>query len=179
MSDVDERSIATTDEIEAALAEAEAQKSAIPSLDDGNSDSLSEDVVPIPVEADLPAGTAIPRQAPNESEDNPRVVVTVHGEEAGESCPPSKTPVARASSLVDTCLHYLDRGLDLMHRPFRRLSPDTRQAVGALAIVTIVMSVLASTLLPILFPPRDAVTLLKNETQAVRQNTAPADDSSP
>ena len=69
-----------------------------------------------------------------------------------------------------------DTVLTVLNRPFEWMSPETRRLVGFLALVTVIMSLLAGTLLPYLYPTRDALTQLADQTAEVEsreQGAAP------
>jgi hypothetical protein len=195
MSDQNPTSLATEDEITAALAEAERQAAGIPSLDDGS----DENVVHVPVETgpprrpqpppkpdDSPASrvVAVPRPAA----DPPETAAAVAAEpvaddsldEESDDEPINRPPIlSRLTRFVWLVYDGMDLALWAINRPFEWMKPETRQLTGMLGIVTIATSLLALYLLPILAPPRDAITILKEqalEAQAVLEGAVAPDD---
>lgn len=71
----------------------------------------------------------------------------------------SPTQAASASLLY----RLLDKALDLIDRPFARLSPKTRHIIGLVGLVTLVISLVAGYVLPVLMPRDNAFTFLENK----------------
>jgi hypothetical protein len=67
----------------------------------------------------------------------------------------------------------LDALLAAVNWPFNRMGPEARQLVGILATVTIVVSLLAAHFLPILLPPRDAISQLHQRVLQTQTGPAP------
>lgn len=186
--------IVSDEEIQAALAEAQAQAAQIPNLDDG----VAQNVVHVPVEPapvpgvrkkastgssdPLPVVDYIP-DAPPKDEKQPRPgflsalfrQVRRHfgfrprqsrrRSATAETPLPAKPAVPSFWSIL---YRMLDLILGLINRPFARLSAETRSALGLVAITTIVISVLAMLLLPRLMPPGDVYSKLERESSAAR-----------
>ncbi|GEM_PF-1752929 len=150
--------LATADEIEAALAEAEARAAAIPSLDQ----DTQAPVVRIPVEAQRLA------PLPRPSASNPATPDTAQpsGPMAPESTAPpapsesAKAPavsVGSARRLASLPYRVADRVLWALNLPFGWVPLSARRLIGPLAIATIVTSLAALFLLPLIYPPRPLV----------------------
>lgn len=171
-------------EIQAALAEAEAQATSIPSLDDGQSPA----VVPIPVETTAPL-RPLPREAPAPSSPPPPPTATAtkepatKGGTAENTASESATEPARWQRLyariADVLYAAVDRVLWALNRPFEKLSGDTRQLFVLLAVVTMVVALTAACLLPRLWPPRDAVSQLTRQSAALQQAVEAPSPSDP
>jgi hypothetical protein len=57
----------------------------------------------------------------------------------------------------------LDQALDRVNRPFERLGTEVRALVGWVALVTLVVSILAIVLMPLVLPHRDAIVFLQEK----------------
>ncbi|MFH1747345.1 MAG: hypothetical protein ABIG44_09915 [Planctomycetota bacterium] len=57
----------------------------------------------------------------------------------------------------------VDGLLDVINRPFARLSPETRRIIGLVGTITLLLSVLAPLLLPLIMPRNDAFTFLEQK----------------
>lgn len=149
--------LASEAEIQAALAEAEAEGE-IPSLDDG------QPIVAVPVPVQVDVG---PPPAKRSSDGKGRHVVAtvavVDGQEGAAAA--GKGLVWRWSLLWRVPYRALDIGLDVVNYPFRRLGPGARIAVAALAITTLIMSALAVFVLPVVAPHRTAISDLRQKCQ--------------
>lgn len=181
-------------EIQAALAEAQAQATSIPSLDDGQSAA----VVPVPVETAAPL-RPLPREAPPDVAPAPVAAPEPAAAQpvATPTPAPGSTPPASAEApaaglpeestaepaagarwwriggrIVDLLYSLIDGVLWALNRPFERLSAETRQLLGVLALVTVIISLAAAYWLPRLWPPRDAVSQLSRQSAAVQQTLA-------
>jgi|GEM_PF-6451055 len=181
-------------EIQAALAEAQAKATEIPSLDDGQ----GQHVVPVPIEPPAPPRpAAVPRPAATVAPAAPRASATP----AAPAGPPATAPqpgwlstllagllgwlrigkrkaaadAGARRSLCELLLRALDRFLTVVNRPFERLSPETRNLAGMLALVTIVVALGSLYLLPRLSPPRDALSQLARQRAAVEAAPATRD----
>jgi hypothetical protein len=120
--------VAPEAEIQVAAAEAAAQAAELPSLEAG----AAPEVVHIPVEGPpLPRTPATP--APKSADAPPEVATAV--------IPPQPARHRAPYAAMDGLLWALNR-------PFQWLSPNARQLIGLLAIVTLVISLLALLLLP-------------------------------
>ena len=96
---------------------------------------------------------------------------------ATRSGPPStpRPPDAIASRPSNPAFRLIDITLDLINRPFTRLSPDTRRIIGIVGIVTLVTSLLSAVLLPLVIPHKDALTFLQQKRVEVL--LAPAEEA--
>jgi hypothetical protein len=204
MPDNERSTIATADEIEAALAEAEAQATQIPNLDPGHSQSI----IPVPVEPgprpalpkqrapDVspvdatppsgPADTKQPVQAPRTSGRLATLIrqwlswLTRGFRQPGPTPPRVQRevgdqPAAEGGGLGRALYRLVDTLLWAINRPFEWMSPQTRQWTGLVAIVTIFTSLLALWLFPLLCPRRDALSQLTRQSAQVQaEGRAPA-----
>lgn len=68
----------------------------------------------------------------------------------------------------------VDRALAVLNFPFEGLSPAARQALGLVAVVTILLSLLAGLVLPRLAPPRDPLSYLQRVRAEVTARQAAA-----
>lgn len=136
-------------EIEAALEQA-AREVNIPTLDDDGG------VVPIPVPVQAGAQPVATAHSIGDLESPPP---DDELEDHSYQPPPGVGPIYR----------IVDQTLWAINRPFVWLRPETRQTVGVIAIVTIVVAVAASILLPKLLPNRHFLTDLKARSHAVAQ----------
>lgn len=57
----------------------------------------------------------------------------------------------------------LDRALDRVNRPFERVGTGVRALVGWVALVTLMVSILAIVLMPLVLPHRDAIVFLQEK----------------
>lgn len=178
-------------EIQAALAEAEAQATSIPSLDDGQPPA----VVSVPVETAAPL-RPLPRESPPEAAAtapttpgvSPPPAVTPAPAPGGAPSGPAEAQAAASPAessaepavaaarwwgvggrIVDLLYSVIDGVLWALNRPFEKLSAETRQLLGLLALVTVIVSLTAAYLLPRLCPPRDAVSQLTRQSAALQQ----------
>ncbi|MEW6197610.1 MAG: hypothetical protein AB1601_02950 [Planctomycetota bacterium] len=183
-------------EIQAALAEAQAHATSIPSLDDGQSPT----VVPVPVETAAPL-RPLPREAPPEAA-APAPGATPEpaaapapgstppdpagAQAAGPPADPTAEPAGAgprwwrvAGRILDLLYNFVDGVLWALNRPFEKLSAETRQLLGWLALATVVVSLAAAYWLPRLWPHRDAVSQLTRQSAALQQTLAapPAADA--
>jgi hypothetical protein len=145
-------------EIEAALAEAEAHADGIPDLDDG---AGAPEVVHVPLDASRPL----------RGKREPVAIVQSPGaptDEEAADADADDTPRTWHQRLLHQVYVAIDTLLWAVNRPFQWLSPDARRLVGAVAAVTIVMTIAAHALLPTLFPPRDPVSVLERQSTAAR-----------
>ena len=185
-------------EIQAALAEAEAQATSIPSLDDGQPPA----VVSVPVETAAPL-RPLPRESPPEAAAtapttpgvSPPPAVTPAPAPGGAPSGPAEAQAAASPAessaepavaaarwwgvggrIVDLLYSVIDGVLWALNRPFEKLSAETRHLLGLLALVrpllpgrTVTVSLTAAYLLPRLCPPRDAVSQLTRQSAALQQ----------
>lgn len=163
MNDQEPAALVSEDEIERALAEAEDERG-IPNLDDGQSPR----VVPIPVTADQvqPVATA---RAPETFEKQYVAVVGSPDSDAAAELLGEATggPATARRSFLDIVYAALDRTLWAVNLPFQKLGAGARQWIGALAIVTLAMALVAMHVLPIAVPNRTlAGELRRNAEQA-------------
>ena len=79
-----------------------------------------------------------------------------------------------AVSLMKRIWRALDAALDAINRPFGWLNDEARQLVGLVALVTLVVSIAAMILMPLLVPRRDALTLLREQVAQLRKPAASA-----
>ena len=145
----------TDDAIQAAIAEAESLSS--------DSNDADTQVVPVPVSDDR----GFTRRSPADNTDIGALVVAVSDVDdavAADEAQPQQTQ----RSLGRLLYSVADSALWALNYPFSRLRPATRQLIGIAAIVTIVTSLLAHMLIPIMFPPRDAITILQDRAESVR-----------
>ncbi len=98
-------------------------------------------------------------------------------EESSAQTEPAPAPEQDAAgarpSALSRLLWLLDTVLELVNRPFAFLTPEARRTIGAVSLVTLLVSVLAGYLLPILVPRQDPVTTLYRMRAEVL--AAPAD----
>lgn len=147
MTDQDGSPIVSDAEVEAALAQA-ARESNIPTLEDSN----GVVAIPVPVQAGAqPTATAEPIED---------LVPTPGTDAQGE---PARTVPADAGLLY----RIVDRALWAVNRPFTWIRPGSRQIIGTVAVITIVMALLAMTLLPAIAPNRHFLTDLKQRCEAL------------
>ena len=92
-----------------------------------------------------------------------------------------KTSVVEAAPSGNFILRMLDTVLDLVNRPFDFLTPAARQKLGLVGLATIVTSILAACLLPLLMPKHDPVSSLraKRAELQVAPPAHPTADQSP
>ncbi len=140
--------LASEAEIEAALNEAQAHADRIPDLDDG----LRPKVVTVPVEA-----PPLPRPIPSKAPADPAAAATTPTPPAEQALDrgtsDDASPAARASRgpWVGRALYWAaDTLLWVLNWPFQGLSGTARQVIGLSAVATIVTSLLALFLLPML-----------------------------
>ena len=140
MADPPSTSLVSDAEIEAALAEARAEE--FPSLDDNTGKSVV--VVPVPGLAlrPMPAIAATP-DSPSAAAARPHEPAT----KATDSLGASRGIGERLYRCADTLLWALNR-------PFGWLPSGARRLIGAFAIATLVISLLAPYALPLLWPSR-------------------------
>jgi hypothetical protein len=157
--DANTGTLASDAEIQAAVAEAEALGASIPNLE-----AAPPHVVPVPVDA-LGATAALVR-APTA----PQVVVPPAAMERPADAPatPLAAPPRQRATVLETLYAIVDTVLDLVNRPFFWMSNGLRQFVGIMAIVTIMLSLTAVFVLPILSPPDDAISRLVRQSADVR-----------
>lgn len=135
-------SLATDAEIEAALAEATTEE--VPSLDDGT----GETIVPVPVQ-----GLAF---RPKPDQDTPRDPAAKPSKPQAADAPGPDAP--RKSLRLGRLLYWtVDTLLWAINRPFAWLPLGARRLTGAIAIVTLMISLIAPYVLPLLSPPRRLV----------------------
>lgn len=153
-----EASLASDAEVQAALADADV--SAIPSLDDGAS------VIPVPVpmvqtdtaDAQFPVATALGSDAAK-PDSGP-------AEAAGEPPPPAGW-AARLYALAD-------RALDTVNRPFRWMPDIVRQATGISGLCMLGMAIIALTVLPLFRPLSATGATFQRAAPTVHRNQQPA-----
>ena len=80
-------------------------------------------------------------------------------------------PVA---SLFKRLCRAIDQGLEAVNRPFGRLGDGGRALVGWAALATLIVSILAMILMPMILPHRDALTFLQEKR--VQLEPPPADE---
>ncbi len=153
MSSSSSNTLVSGAEIDAALGEAAANPAAIPSLDAG----ATTPVVPVPVEA-APRPHALAAEAP------------ARGGGATSSPPTSDAPDVAGVDYGEHGFIYrsIDLVLWLVNRPFQFATPNVRRLVGFAALVTIGMSSLALYLLPKLLPPRDTISVFRQQIADAR-----------
>jgi hypothetical protein len=88
------------------------------------------------------------------------------------------TPLARRA------FRLVDRVLDTINRPFERMGERTRSLAGYIALTTVLVSILAMILMPLILPHRSAVTFLLEKRAALdartpSQETTTADATTP
>jgi hypothetical protein len=89
----------------------------------------------------------------------------------GLSAAPPVTPLSKR------LYRAIDRALDALNRPFAGLSNTQRALVGWVALTTLIVSILAIILMPIVLPHHDAITFLEEKrAQLDMPATAAADD---
>lgn len=151
--------IASDAEVQAVIADAEADPGHIPNLDDGSPISA----VAIPVEANI---RPLPRRADPQPSDSPR--------DPAESTEPLSGGQGDATALPQAASGVIYRMIDVLlgaiNWPFAWLGPDARRMTGLIAMVTIVLS-LSALLLPTLFPRPDP--LKHSRPQAPATSTPP------
>jgi hypothetical protein len=193
--------VLTQEELNAAIAEVEPLapgEGGIPNLDDATETTAVP--IPIPIQpppvvravaARQPAhgASAAPTQAevsraeaPATTLERPGLIARLlsslrhtHPSDV-ENSAASGVPAPRANVLY----RLVDGLLGLVNRPFAALSPPVRQAIGAVGIVTIIVSLAAGGLFPRLFPPKDAVAFLRaKRAQAASALASPAKEAEP
>jgi hypothetical protein len=143
MSEQPSTSLATDAEIEAALAEATTEE--IPSLDDGT----GQTIIPVPVQG--PAFRPMPDR--DATQGGARDSAADSNKSLAKDAPTAVAPrkSARIGRLLYRCADTL---LWAVNRPFGWLPLGARRLTGAIAIVTLMISLLAPYVLPLLSPPR-------------------------
>lgn len=131
--------------------------------------------------ASPPAQTATPRPAavasPAATRSSPRTepvaeAAAVQSSAGKSAAPPASgdvspaTPERRGTSLGRVLYIALDTLLDWINWPFLRLGEGTRALIGTLGAVTLVLSLLAMTVLPLLQPDRDPLGFLRRRPPA-------------
>lgn len=173
MSDQEPAALVSEDEIERALAEAEGE-GGIPNLDDGQAPR----VVAVPVTADpvQPVATA---QTPETFEKQYVAVVGSPDSAAAAELLDDAAGTAAPGRVGFLGVVYaaIDRTLWAVNLPFTRLSAEARQWVGALALVTLVMALVALYVLPIAVPNRTLAGDLRRS--AARTTASPAVEIAP
>ena len=66
-------------------------------------------------------------------------------------------------SLSKRIYRALDQALDRVNRPFERLGTGVRALVGWVALATLIVSILAIVLMPLVLPHRDAIVFLQEK----------------
>jgi hypothetical protein len=66
-----------------------------------------------------------------------------------------------------------DQGLDTINRPFERVGDRARNLVGYAALTTVIVSLLAMILMPLIMPHRDAIMFLQEKRAALEVAPAP------
>jgi hypothetical protein len=165
MSEQATNTIVSDAEIEAALVDAQAGD--VPNLDDNS----SRTVIPVPIASHL---RPMPRSAePEEPHGAPTPAVEATAAEPAATQPAE--PAATRAGLGARVYRAADCALWAVNRPFAWLGPDGRTLAGWLAITTIVVSVLAMSLLPIFIPRRTFSAELHRQAQHARATaSAPA-----
>lgn len=77
--------------------------------------------------------------------------------------PATQPPTLRGKRLYRT----VDEGLDTLNRPFDQMGERTRMLVGRVALTTLIVSILAMILMPLILPHRDAVLFLQEKRAAL------------
>ncbi len=172
MTDQPTNTVATDDEIMAAIAAAE--QATIPSFEDDSQSSVV--AVAVPADPDSIPTAGSPRQssvggraAVSSPAGEHLHDITADANNAPKGPPAGANLLSRASYYA---YHAIDTTLAIINRPFNSLSPQRRQLAGHLAIATLVLSLLALYLFPMLIPRRDAVSLLTNKCAALRAPAA-------
>lgn len=108
----------------------------------------------------------------------PEVVVAEQSDESSDERR-RKTPAAPRTSWRRRVYRLVDQTLDLINRPFGWVPASVRQLVGHLALVTIVMSLLAGTIIPAMMRARSAVRFVQLKRAALEQDQrmTPASDA--
>jgi hypothetical protein len=66
----------------------------------------------------------------------------------------------------------LDRVIDALNRPFGALGETGRSVIGSVALVTLLISIMAALLIPLILPHRDGITFLEEKTAQLRSQPA-------
>ncbi|MBU0637631.1 MAG: hypothetical protein KKB50_02105 [Planctomycetes bacterium] len=129
-------------------------------------------VPPAPSTKKASPGEAAPERATRAEEEADK------DDRAEDSAPPlPKSRLAALLTIGGRCVYSaLDLMLTVIDWPLARARPQTRALVGLLAIITIVTSIVAGSLLPALVPRGGAVRFLAQKT-AELQLTQPAEPS--
>ncbi len=144
------------DDIQAAIAEAESLSASRGALD------TNAAVVPVPVDGDQ----SFARPSDTRGTDIGALVTAVGDVESAERV--ETPPAVGTAQLIGRWIYAaVDRTLWALNYPFAQLRPATRQIIGLVAIVTIITSLLASVLMPSLFPRRDAINTLQDRVQSL------------
>ncbi len=147
--------LVTDDELASIFADADA--SAIPDLDDGGGTTYI--AVPTPQQAvHLPASD-VPVAAPD-------------GEAAA-----SEKPQSRVGVWLNLVYRICDRGLEHVNRPFLWLTPAQRHWAGLGGLVTILISVMYAVAYPVIFPHRDAYTVLEEQKHSLTVSRTPSEEA--
>ncbi len=185
-----ETRIVSEAEVEQALTEARAQAAEIPSLDE----RAEPPVVPIPVEVpqfrplrpspDSPAapepGTTGPGTPPTPAEVKPswvRRLFRLKRPKPVTAAEPAATGSAGRGILggwAGRLYMLVDTVLELINRPFAWVPPAGRSALGFAGLVTLLMSLAAPWVMPLVCPPRDAVSWLRERREATEARLAAA-----
>ncbi len=103
-------------------------------------------------------------------------------EESSAQAEPAPTPEQDGAgdrpSALSRLLWLLDTVLELVNRPFAFLTPEARRTIGAVSLATLLVSVLAGYLLPILVPRQDPVATLYRMRAEVLAAPAESDTES-
>ena len=173
----DEELTAAFAEVEKAVADLKAD---LPQPGTANADAPDRPTEPqSPVSSDStpPVGNEPQREAapaaPRAVRKKPRFQV---GEKSAESVavnrPPDEhrdaAPIARpVAPLGKRLSRAVDNGLDTINQPFERIDRRTRTLVGYVAATTLAISILATILMPLVMPHRDAIVFLQEKRAAL------------
>ena len=109
-------------------------------------------------------------------EEQPDVADYRPPEERGEAAS-SATELRPAAPIGKRAYRLADRWLEKLNQPFARLDSNIKAAIGMAAVTTVVVSLLAMLLMPVILPHRDAVVFLEEKVQ--KMNTPAAEETPP
>ncbi|MBK9127629.1 MAG: hypothetical protein IPM13_07485 [Phycisphaerales bacterium] len=164
MAESTANTLASDSEIESALAEVESAPDLVPDLDDS--------FVAVPVDLGLGHGSPLP--APDVAAESTEQDASPRARLATKA-----SASARPFGLFDNLCWLLDRLLAAIDWPFRWLPPGAKQIVGLAAAASILVSIAANAVFPLLWPEPDPIADLRQlriEAQ-VRQSAPDAGDS--
>ena len=160
------------EELTATLAEAKKAVANLPQPGAANADAPDRSAEPKSAVGNEPQREAAPA-APHAVRKKPRFQV---GEKPAESVavyrPPEEHryagPLPRpVVPLGKRLSRAVDNGLDTINQPFERIDGRKRTLLGCVAATTLVISILAMILMPLLMPHRDAIVFLQEKKAAL------------